>query len=576
MIEQLPALIPVSLLIFALLGLMAALWRASVGYVVCLTGAGVAFLASMAGLLHVATVGEIRYEMGGWAPPIGIEYVMDTMGAYMTAIILSIGLLAMIYAPRTLRREVPSKELYIYPTTLLLLAGLVGMALTGDVFNLYVFIEIASLAAYALLGIGHRRAPLAVFRYLLIGAVGGGFYLLGVAFLYYSVGTLNMADLMERLPEIYEQRSVMWAAILMTMGLGLKAALFPMHYWMPDVYTYGPSASTALIAPVMTKVYAFVLLRIYRDVFTFDYVAGVIPLADIVAWLAAVGIIYASVVAIAQTDFRRMLAYSSVGQIGYIALGIGLANPFGIIGALLHMVNHAFMKACLFLIAGALRERGKEMDMPTFVGMARERPWTAAAFWLAVLAMVGIPPTAGFFSKWYLLLGTVDAGAWVFFAVIIASSLLSAVYFFRVAEMAIAEKGDQTPSLAGAMGGRGEAEPPPPGPWAGRWLPAAEPALAGAMASGAGESGHHAAAGGSGAAGGGHAAAHGGPDDHGEPVVPGVPHRGDHPADKWPELPASLFWPIAVTAALTVILGLVNMVIVTWVLDPAVAMLGGR
>jgi multicomponent Na+:H+ antiporter subunit D len=275
----------------------------------------------------------------------------------------------------------------------------------------------------------------AVFRYLIIGAVGGGFYLLGVAYLYFSTGTLNMADLAVRLPELVESRAIIAAAALMVIGLAVKMALFPFHFWLPDVYTNSPSAVTVLIAPVMTKVSAYAIIRLFLDVFPPGYFTTALPIATTIGWVSAAGILYGSILAIGQQDVRRMLAYSSVGQLGYIGLGIGLANPIGMIGGLLHILNHALMKALLFMVAGAVRLRHGTTRIPEFVGVGRAMPWTMVGMVIAVLAMVGIPPTAGFFSKWYLFLGTIQAGRWVWLLVLIGSTLLSAVYFFRLVEM---------------------------------------------------------------------------------------------------------------------------------------------
>jgi len=435
-VSQAPALIPTLLLLAALLSLLVGLRSRKAGHAVALLGAVASFLVSLGGARAVISSGDsIRYALGGWIPPIGIELVLDHLSAYMTVLITFIGVLAIFYAPRSLRFECPGKETFAYPAMALLLAGLTGMALTGDVFNLYVFLEISALAAYALLAVGDRGAPVATLRYLLIGAVGGGFYLLGVGFLYFSAGTLNMADLSARLPELVENRAVIAAAILMVLGLALKMALFPMHFWLPDVYTNAPSAVSGLIAPIMTKVSAYAIIRLFLDVFPPGFFTDSLPIASTVGWLSAGGIVYGSILALGQQDYRRMLAYSSVGQISYVGLGIGLANPIGLIGGLLHIVNHALMKGLLFFIGGAVRLQTGVTRISDMKGMGRAMPWTMMAFTVGVLAMVGIPPTAGFFSKWYLLLGTIEAANWWWFAVIVASSLLSAIYFFRVVEM---------------------------------------------------------------------------------------------------------------------------------------------
>ncbi len=434
--SQTPVLIPALLLLSALFSLLFGLRSARLGHLVAVLGVLGSFLTAVAGAFGVITGGEaIRYAMGGWIPPIGIELVLDHLSVFMTLLITFIGLVVIVYAPRSLHFEAPGKAAFAWPAIVLLLAGLSGVSLTGDLFNLYVFLEISALAAYALLAIGGKAAPVATLRYLIVGAAGGGFYLLGVGFLYFTAGTVNMADLASRLPELVENRAVVSAALLLVLGLALKMALFPMHFWLPDVYTHAPSAVSGMIAPIMTKVSAYAIIRLFLDVFPPGYFTEALPIASTIGWLSAAGIVYGSVLAVAQHDYRRMLAYSSVGQIAYVGLGIGLANPIGLIGGLLHMVNHALMKSVLFLIGGAIRLRTGVTRIPDMKGLGRSMPWTMATFAIAALAMVGIPPTAGFFSKWYLLLGTIEAGNAWWFGVILISSLLSGVYFFRVVEM---------------------------------------------------------------------------------------------------------------------------------------------
>jgi len=435
-LEQLPypILIPIPLLLFSFVGILLGMWRRRLGYVSALLGVSFSFVASVAAFISVLKNGAMHYYLGGWPPPLGIEYVVDHLSAFMTVIITFIGLLAVVYSRLSVLQEVPGRVASLYPMMLLLISGMVGIVVTGDLFNLYVFLEIASLSAYALIAVGNERAPVAAFRYLILGTLGACFYLLGVGFIYFSTGSLNMADVARLLPKLYDSTAVQASVAFVVVGLSLKMALFPLHIWLPDAYTYAPSAVTSLIAPTMTKVAAYVLVRVLVSVFLPPYLRDVLPVTSIIGWLAAAGIIVGSVMAIAQNDFRRMLAYSSVAQIAYVALGIGLANPLGLIGGLLHILNHAFMKGCLFQIAGAIRYRTGLWEISRFAGLGRRMPWTMAAFTVAALSMVGIPPTCGFFSKWYLALGCVDAGNWVFLAAIVISSLLNAVYFFRILE----------------------------------------------------------------------------------------------------------------------------------------------
>lgn len=429
-----PILILLPVLLTAFVVPLVGLWRYDPAVRIAQLAAAVSFAFAVLGLGTVLSRGPVHYYLGGWAPPLGIEYVLDPLSAFVALIVTFVGLLALIYARQSVLHELPEKVVPFFTVALLLLAGLIGIVVTGDLFNLYVFLEIASLTAYALMAIGSGRAAVASLRYLILGTVAGSFYVLGVGFLYFSTGSLNMADVARLLPPLYESRPVLAGAILIVVGLTLKMALFPMHIWLPDAYTYAPSAVSGLIAPIMTKVMAYALVRLFLDVFQPAYLRDMFPITSLIGWLAAAGIIVGSVMAIAQADLRRMLAYSSVGQIAFVALGIGLGNPLGLIGALLHILNHAFMKGCLFLIAGAIRYRAGTFEIPNLGGLGRRMPWTTAAFTVAALSMVGVPPAAGFFSKWYLVLGSIAAGNWLFVAVIVASSLLTCVYFFRVLE----------------------------------------------------------------------------------------------------------------------------------------------
>jgi multicomponent Na+:H+ antiporter subunit D len=433
-VTHLPILIPASLFLAAFLIPLAGLVRKGLVTAVALLGASTATGAAVLGLFTVLAEGPLHYPLGSWPPPVGIEYILDPLAAYMAVVVTVSGLLSLIYFSAAVEHEIPDRFVLCHAVALLLLAGLCGMIVTGDLFNLFVFLEIASLSAYGLIAIGDKRAPVAAFRYLLLGSLAGSFYVLGVGFLYFATGSLNMADVANRVVPLYSSRAVAAAALLIALAMALKMALFPLHLWLPDAYTYAPSAVAGLIPPIMTKVAAYVLIRVFLGVFQPQYGTEQLPLLPVISWLAAAGIIVGSIMAIAQTDLRRMLAYSSVSQIAYVGLGFGMAHPLGLVGALLHVVNHAAMKACLFFVAGSVRRRTGEVEISQLTGLGRQMPWTMAAFTVAALSMVGVPPTAGFFSKWYLLLGALAASNPWFVAVILLSSLLNAVYFFRILE----------------------------------------------------------------------------------------------------------------------------------------------
>ena len=432
--NHLPILIPAPLFIAAFLVPLAGLMHPSLVPAVALLGAGTAAVAAVVGLYKVLAVGALHYQLGSWPPPIGIEYILDPLAAYMSVVVTGTGFVSLIYFRSAVRHEIPDRFVIAHAVALLLLAGLCGMIVTGDLFNLFVFLEIASLSAYALVAVGDKQAPVAALRYLILGSLAGSFYVLGVGFLYFATGSLNMADVAARLLPLYPSRAVASAALLIALAMALKMALFPLHMWLPDAYTYAPSAVAGLIPPIMTKVAAYVLIRIFLGVFQPYYATQQLPLLPVISWLAAMGIIFGSIMAIAQKDLRRMLAYSSVSQIAYVGLGIGMAHPLGLVGALLHVMNHAVMKACLFFVAGSVRLRAGHVEISRLTGLGRQMPWSMAAFTVAALSMIGIPPAAGFFSKWYLLLGALEVANPWFVAVILVSSLLNAVYFFRVLE----------------------------------------------------------------------------------------------------------------------------------------------
>ena len=350
----------------------------------------------------------------------------------MLLLISFVTLVIGIYSKRSILHELPDKEVPFYTVFLLLVVGLVGIVSTADMFNLYVFLEITSLTSYALVSIGGGAAAVSAFRYVILGTVGAAFYLLSVGYLYSVTGSLNMADLSRILPDLYQSNAVLVGFAFFVMGMAIKMALFPMHAWLPGAYSNAPSAVSALVAATTTKVATYVLIRVMFFVFEPRFSIDLLPVTTILSWMGALAMMLGSVMAIAQSDLKRMLAYSSVAQIGYIALGIGLANATGFIGGMLHLVNHAFMKGCLFLVAGAIVYRTGLREIRDLRNLSVTMPWTAAAFTVAAFAMIGIPPTGGFFSKLYLILGAIDAGQWVFVAVIIVSSVLALAYFVNV------------------------------------------------------------------------------------------------------------------------------------------------
>lgn len=389
-------------------------------------------------LRTVVTTGPWVYEMGGWSPPYGISYRIDPVSAWVLCIVATLSAVVLTWLPASVKDEIPEDRHYLfYAAWLLCTTGLLGIAATRDAFNVFVFLEISSLASYALISLGRsRRALTAAYQYLIMGSLGGTFILIGIGLMYQMTGTLHMDDLAVRLQPVLDTRTVLVSFAFVTVGASLKLALWPLHVWLPNAYAYAPSSVSAFISATSTKVMVYVLLRFVFDVYGADFAFGTLDLGLPLMALALAGIYVASTVAVFQIDVKRLLAYSSVAQIGYMILGISLGTPAGVASALLHLFNHALMKGGLFLVLGQVFLRTGSVDLDDLRGLGRVMPVTMAGFVVGGLGLVGVPLTVGFTSKWVLLGALVADGLWPVAILALASSLLALAYVWKVVEVA--------------------------------------------------------------------------------------------------------------------------------------------
>lgn len=436
---HLPAMVVVVPMLGALLS--AFFRRGTLAWAFALTVSWVMPVVAIALLRQVLAGGTISYHLGGWMPPIGIEYRIDTLNAFVLVLISVIGAVVMPFARRSVAFELDGdKQPWFYTMYLLCLTGLFGITVTGDAFNLFVFLEVSSLSTYVIIAMGRdRRALLGAYQYLIMGTIGATFYVIGVGLLYLVTGTLNIADLATRIGPAFDSgasRPVLAALAFITVGISLKLALFPLHVWLPGAYAYAPSFATAFLAGTATKVAIYVMIRVFFSIFGPSVSYKSIAVPEVLMVLSVAAMVIASLVAIFEANMKRMLAYSSLAQVGYITLGISLANVSGLTGSIVHLLNHAIMKTALFLAVGAIVYRCGAVRMSDLAGIGRRMPLTMAAFVVGGFAIIGVPGTSGFVSKWYLAVGALERGWWPLVFVILATSLLAVVYIGRVVEIA--------------------------------------------------------------------------------------------------------------------------------------------
>lgn len=396
-------------------------------------GAAVLSLAAATSLLVLAVYGFFGleggtwvYRMGAWKLPIGINLVLDAFSAFMLIMVGLIALTSLIFSVKYIRHL--GRDWRYYALFMILVAGMNGVVITGDLFNLFVFMEIALIAALALVAFGGRAHEFeASFKYAIMASISSSLILLGIAVVYGATSMLGLATIAQSLGQ-KSPLIVLWTGVLFMAGFGVKAAAMPFHAWLPDAHSSAPSPISAMLSGVLIKsLGVYVLLRLFYNVF-----GAPALFLKIFLGLGAVSILLGNLLAIGQWDLKRLLAYSSIGQVGYILLAAGLGTPLGLAGAVFHMINHAIFKSLLFYNAGALETALGTRDLRQMGNVARLLPVTSRTSMVASLAIAGIPPFNGFFSKLVIIIAAVQAGQPMVALVAVVGSLISMAAYLKV------------------------------------------------------------------------------------------------------------------------------------------------
>lgn len=391
-------------------------------------------LVSILNLHNVVNHGEVRYAFSGWTAPLGIEWVADGLASVILVLLSVLGLLGVVFTGPTSPKALGGRIVHYYTLILLFFSALTGIVFARDLFNLFVFLEVAAISSYALIGVAGGRALFAAFRYLILGTIGASIYLLGVSYLYAVTGTLNMADMADKLPFLLGSKALVGGLLFIFIGLGIKMALVPFHAWMPEAYAYAPDSVSPILASLLTKIALLAWVRIIYWVLNASIVVYGIPILLLVAVLGALAAVIGASLALAQRDIKMMFAYGGISHIGIILIGIGQGNQTGFVGGIFYLLNDAVMQAALFFLAGVAFCHYGVRTIDDIGRVGKQAPWLTGSLVVIALGMVGLPPTGGFFGKWNIILGALEAGNYVSVAAVVLSTLLTLAYFVKLFE----------------------------------------------------------------------------------------------------------------------------------------------
>ncbi|HIJ49553.1 MAG TPA: hydrogenase 4 subunit B [Nitrospinae bacterium] len=441
MSHQLPVILFLLPLLTAISMPVVCLKHRNWSYPISVSTLAVMALVSILNLYNVINHGEVRYVFSGWTVPLGIEWVADGLASIILVLVSVLGFLGVVFTGPTSPKALGGRVVHYYTLILLLLSALTGIVFTRDLFNLFVFMELAAISSYALIGVAGGRALFSAFRYLIFGNLGAFLYLLGVSYLYAVTGTLNMTDMVDRLPFLLSSKALVGGLLFMFIGLGIKMALVPFHAWMPEAYTHAPESTSPILASLVTKVALLAWIRIVFWVLTASdtllqglFVFYDIPILRLMAILGALAAVIGAAMALAQRNIKMMFAYGGISHIGIILIGIGQGNQTGFVGGIFYLLNDAVMQAALFYLAGVAFCHYGIRKIDDIGRIGKQSPWVTGSFIVVALGMIGLPPTGGFFGKWNIILGALEANNYISVAAVVLSTLLTLAYFAKLLE----------------------------------------------------------------------------------------------------------------------------------------------
>jgi len=371
------------------------------------------------------------YNLGGWPTPVGIDMRLDQLATLLLLVVTVVGLAVSLYSVDYMRRFTARN--HFYSLFLLMVTGMNGVILAGDLFNLYVFLEVAAIASYSLVAFGCAHEELeASFKYIVLGSLSSVLILTGVALVYGVTGTLNLAHIAVRIAETGMDAPLLLAFGLFIVGFSFKSALVPFHAWLPDAHPSAPAPVSAMLSGVLIKAIGiYVLARLAFNVF------GITDNElSLLRWLGLLSMVVGGLLAVGQDDIKRLFAYSSISQVGFMVLGLGLGTPLGIVGALYHLVNHAMFKSLLFLNAGAVEYASGTRNLNRLGGLNRMLPVTGATSLVGSMSIAGVPPFSGFWSKLIIVLACIESGYYGFAVAAVLVSIITLAYQLKVQRMA--------------------------------------------------------------------------------------------------------------------------------------------